>query len=207
MSACLQAEYLAEPFRYSAAGRAFCKKGQLKWTWNKLWCPIKNSEILKNYLCQGLLWLSARWRIFQFRLPVALPQYYQIFFKCNIIVISPFMDLTLHNRWTSVFVLFLTTLELLINCPRVSLTLFRCCWHKKPPSIRYCWDHCPVYRSVLPQSCTPPACRFQLLSHIVNTSGKRVLLILSYTTKYKWDLDHGQGLMTVKIPVYYMKKA
>lgn len=140
MSSYLQA-LLAVPFRYSAADRAFYKKGQLKWTWNKLWCPKKKPESLKNYLCQSCLGLSARWRIFQFWLTGALPQYYQKVFKYNIIVIFLFMDLTLYNeeidvhlrnRCSSVSILFHTILELPISSPRVFSKLLWCCLHKKP---------------------------------------------------------------------------
>lgn len=192
MSSYLQA-LLAVPFRYSAADRAFYKKGQLKWTWNKLWCPKKNPESLKNYLCQSCLGLSARWRIFQFWLTGALPQYYQKVFKYNIIVIFLFMDLTLYNeeidvhlrnRCSSVSILFHTILELPISSPRVFSKLLWCCLHKKTPSIRYCWGHCPAHWSVLPYSCTL-VCLFPAAvspyTYIVNTMGKRVLIILSYT--------------------------
>lgn len=91
----------------------------------------KNSENSKNYLCQGPLELSARQRIFHFRLPGVLPQYYQHFFKHNTIVTVPFTDLTQYSICVSVSMLSLIALALPISSLRVSLKLLWCCLHKK----------------------------------------------------------------------------
>lgn len=168
MSSRLRAEYLAEPVRYSAADMVFYKNGQLKLTWYELWCPTKNSGSLKNYLCQGPLWLSARWRIFQYRLLATLPKYYQKFFKYNIIVISPLMDLTLYNRCASISMLFLTTSEP-INRPRVSLKLLWWSLHKKVHQL----GATEITAQHIDQYCLslvlPWRVCFQLLSHLKHT--------------------------------------
>lgn len=57
-----------------------------------------------------------------------LPEVFQIQHNCD----SPFMELTLYNKCVSGFMLFLTTLELPINSPRVSLKVLWCCLHKNP---------------------------------------------------------------------------